>query len=56
MKRLFLFAFYDPQGIVGESALRYLEAHPERKTEDPAFDNWCDRVIEAAEDAKKRFQ
>ena len=26
MKRLFLFAFYDPQGIVGESALRYLEA------------------------------
>ena len=25
-KRLFLFAFYDPQGIVGESALRYLEA------------------------------
>ncbi|MBO4406762.1 MAG: NAD-dependent epimerase/dehydratase family protein [Clostridia bacterium] len=39
-----------------ERALRYLEAHPERKTEDPAFDNWCDRVIEAAEDAKKRFQ
>ena len=26
LKRLFLFAFYDPQGIVGESALRYLEA------------------------------
>ena len=26
MKRLFLFAFYDPQGIVGEAALRYLEA------------------------------
>jgi lipopolysaccharide biosynthesis protein len=26
MKRLFLFAFYDPQGVVGESALRYLEA------------------------------
>lgn len=26
MKRLFLFAFYDPQGIVGEGALRYLEA------------------------------
>ena len=25
-KRLFLFAFYDSQGIVGESALRYLEA------------------------------
>ena len=26
MKRLFLFAFYDSQGIVGEAALRYLEA------------------------------
>jgi len=26
MKRLFLFAFYDPQGIVGEAALRYLGA------------------------------
>ena len=26
MKRLFLFAFYDPQGVVGESALRYLDA------------------------------
>ena len=25
MKRLFLFAFYDPQGVVGEAALRYLE-------------------------------
>ena len=25
-KRLFLFAFYDPQGVVGEAALRYLEA------------------------------
>ena len=26
MKRLFLFAFYDPQGVVGEAALRFLEA------------------------------
>ena len=26
MKRLFLFAFYDPQGVVGEAALRYLAA------------------------------
>ena len=26
MKRLFLFAFYDPQGVVGEAALHYLEA------------------------------
>ena len=26
MKRLFLYAFYDPQGVVGEAAIRYLEA------------------------------
>ena len=26
MKRLFLFAYYDPQGVVGEAVLRYLEA------------------------------
>ena len=26
MKRLFLYAFYDPQGVVGEATLRYLEA------------------------------
>lgn len=26
MKRLFLFAFFDPQGVVGEAVLRYLEA------------------------------
>ena len=26
MTRLFLFAFYDPQGVVGEALLRYLEA------------------------------
>lgn len=26
MKRLFLFAYYDPQGVVGETLLRYLEA------------------------------
>lgn len=26
MRRLFLFAFFDPQGVVGEAALRYLEA------------------------------
>lgn len=26
MKRLFLFAYFDPQGVVGEAVLRYLEA------------------------------
>ena len=38
-----------------ERVLRYLDQHPERKTEDPEFDLWCDRVIEAAEEAKRRF-
>ena len=31
----------------------YLLAHPELQTEDPEFDAWCDRVIEAQEQAKK---
>lgn len=31
----------------------YILSHPECQTEDPAFDAWCDRVIEALENAKK---
>ncbi len=31
----------------------YLLAHPELQVEDPEFDAWCDRVIEAQEAAKK---
>ena len=30
----------------------YLKAHPELQVEDPEFDRWCDRVIEAQETAK----
>ena len=33
----------------------YLLAHPELQTEDPEFDAWCDRVIEAQEAAKGLF-
>ena len=33
----------------------YLLAHPELQTEDPEFDAWCDRVIEAQEAAKGQF-
>ena len=33
----------------------YLLAHPELQTEDPEFDAWCDRVIEAQEAAKGSF-
>ena len=32
----------------------YLMAHPELQTEDPEFDAWCDRVIEAEEAAKRK--
>ena len=31
-----------PQGGV-----HYILAHPETQTEDPEFDVWCDRVIDA---------
>ena len=30
-------------------------AHPELQLEDPEFDQWCDRVIEAQEQALKLF-
>ena len=30
--------------------------HPELQEEDPEFDRWCDQVIEAQEEAKKRFK
>ena len=33
----------------------YLLAHLELQVEDPEFDAWCDRVIEAQENAKKAF-
>ena len=34
-------------------ALDYILAHPECQKEDPEFDAWCDRVIDALEKAKK---
>ena len=33
----------------------HILAHPELQVEDPAFDAWCDRVIEAQEQAKQSF-
>ena len=38
-----------------ERVLSYLESHPGAKVVDEAFDRWCDRVIEAQEEAKKSF-
>ena len=31
----------------------YILAHPELQVDDPEFDQWCDKVIEAQEQAKK---
>jgi hypothetical protein len=33
--------------------VRYILSHPELQTEDPEFDAWCDRVIDAQEKAKQ---
>jgi hypothetical protein len=35
--------------------LEHILDHPELQQEDPDFDRWCDRVIEAQEAAKKSF-
>ena len=34
----------------------YIMNHPECQTEDPEFDQWCDRVIAVLEEAKQRFR
>ena len=31
----------------------YILAHPEQQVDDPEFDQWCDKVIAAQEQAKK---
>jgi nucleoside-diphosphate-sugar epimerase len=42
-----------PFNIGVRKSLDYLLAHPELQKEDPEFDAWCDKVIEAQERAKK---
>lgn len=37
-------------------ALNYILAHPECQKEDPAFDRWCDKVVESLERAKAEFR
>ncbi len=37
-------------------SVAYLLSHPELQVEEPDFDAWCDRVIEAQEAAKRSFQ
>ena len=41
------------QGI--RRTLDYVLSHPECQKEDPEFDKWCDDVINALEEVKKRF-
>ena len=41
------------QGI--KETISYILSHPELQVEDPEFDQWCDKVIEVIEDAKKAF-
>ena len=36
--------------------LDYILKHPELQEEDPEFDSWCDKVIEAQEEAKRKFK
>ena len=42
------------QGI--QDTIENIMAHPELQKEDPEFDEWCDKVIEVVENAKKAFQ
>ncbi len=41
------------QGV--REAIEYIFSHPECQKEDPEFDAWCDRVIQAQEEALKKF-
>ena len=41
------------QGV--RKAVEYIKEHPELQVEDPEFDVWCDRVIEALEKTKSLF-
>lgn len=42
------------QGI--KQTIEHVLAHPELQTEDPEFDEWCDKVIRALDDAVRAIQ
>ena len=42
-----------PEGV--RRCVEHILAHPELQIEEPDFDAWCDRVIEAQEEAKHKF-
>jgi hypothetical protein len=35
--------------------IEHILAHPELQQEDPEFDAWCDKIIEALEEAKGKI-
>lgn len=37
-------------------AVKHILAHPELQVEDPAFDKWCDSIIAAIEESKKKVK
>lgn len=41
------------QGI--KQTVQYILEHPELQKEDHGFDNWCDKVIEALNDARLKI-
>ncbi|MFF2092313.1 SDR family oxidoreductase [Paenibacillus sp. NPDC058174] len=42
------------QGL--KETIHYILAHPEHQTEDPEFDQWCDKVIDALDAAAKAIR
>lgn len=41
------------QGV--RRAVAYIKSHPEFQIEDPAFDTWCDKVIDTIENTRQQF-
>ena len=41
--------------IMNYKSYSLILAHPELQVDDPEFDLWCDKVIEAQEQAKNSF-
>ena len=41
------------QGV--RHAVAYIKSHPEFQIEDPAFDTWCDKVIDTIENTRQQF-
>ena len=55
-----LFAHTEPEWQILNEGIRrtveYMMTHLECQVEDPEFDDWCDRIIEVLENAKKAMK